>query len=136
MTIKTKKKKKKKKAECPYIRSGKYSVDKVIPFIGKYEKDYDGLMVKMGSQRYEVFKEKGLKCVDCGIVGSFFALEKFRLQENNRHHFNLYAIDGEGLEVLMTKDHIIPISKGGKNILSNYQTMCEKCNSRKGDKIE
>ena len=34
----------------------------------------------------------------------------------------------------MTKDHIIPKSKGGKNELSNYQTMCTYCNNEKADK--
>ena len=41
-----------------------------------------------------------------------------------------------GEEVLFTKDHIIPKSKGGKNHISNYQTMCEPCNSEKGNNDE
>lgn len=36
----------------------------------------------------------------------------------------------------MTKDHIIPKSKGGKDELNNYQTMCVICNVKKGNKIE
>lgn len=36
----------------------------------------------------------------------------------------------------MTKDHIIPQSKGGSDDISNYQTMCEPCNEAKGSKIE
>ena len=34
----------------------------------------------------------------------------------------------------MTKDHILPKSRGGKNHISNMQTMCCRCNSKKGDK--
>ena len=84
------------------------------------------------SDRYELFYEKGVVCVYCGIEGKFFA------KEHNLKmgwHLNLYAKDTEGKEVLMTKDHIIPKSKGGKDELENYQPMCVKCNSFKGNKM-
>lgn len=35
----------------------------------------------------------------------------------------------------LTIDHIIPISKGGKNLESNVQILCTKCNLLKKDKI-
>ena len=47
-------------------------------------------------------------------------------------YFNLYAIDN-GHEVLMTKDHIIPIAQGGSDDYENYQTMCAICNNIKAD---
>ena len=49
-------------------------------------------------------------------------------------HFNLYFIDGDNY-VLMTKDHILPHSKGGKDVIDNYQTMCEICNNIKAHNI-
>lgn len=51
----------------------------------------------------------------------------------SRAHFNLYAVQGRRL-VLMTKDHIVPRSKGGTDDLTNLQTLCTNCNNRKGDK--
>ena len=45
-------------------------------------------------------------------------------------------IDDNGEEILMTKDHILPRSKGGIDDISNYQTMCKLCNEAKGNKLE
>lgn len=74
------------------------------------------------------------KCVVCGIEGKYFAKEKFA--DQSTYHLNLYAVDDNGDEILMTKDHIIPRSKGGIDDISNYQTMCKLCNEAKGNKLE
>lgn len=96
--------------------------------------DFDGDLIKGNSQRYQTFFTKGCKCVVCGIEGKYFAKER-HLQDKT-YHLNLYAVNDNGEEVLMTKDHIIPRSKGGTDDISNYQTMCKLCNEAKGNKIE
>lgn len=94
----------------------------------------DGDKIKGNSQRLQTFFTKGTKCVCCGIEGSFFAKEKH--QNDISYHLNLYGYDENGQEVLMTKDHIIPRSKGGKDNIDNYQTMCTRCNFIKGNGVK
>ena len=135
-----------KKSESKHkdlIRNGVYSIDEVRNKVKNvlFEKDkrnakidFDGDLIKGNSQRYQTFFTKGCKCVVCGIEGKYFAKER-HLQDKT-YHLNLYAVDDNGNEILMTKDHILPRSKGGIDDISNYQTMCKLCNEAKGNKLE
>jgi len=60
--------------------------------------------------RWQVFKRDDWKCVACG-----------RSAEDN---------------IILHIDHIIPRSKGGKDEMDNYQTLCETCNIGKSNKDE
>ena len=122
-----------------YIRKGrKYLPEEIFPYVlpslgnKKQKVDFDGDMIKVTSDRLVAFKIS-LACATCGLKGSFFVKE--RSPQTKVFHFNLYAINDQGEEILMTKDHIIPKSKGGKNNPKNYQTMCRICNAEKKDII-
>ena len=118
-----------------------YSIDEVLSetiFTDDYRKqacmvNFDGEWINMGSHYYQCFAMYGTTCVDCGIEGQYFVME--RQGHFGKYHFNLYGLDDYGSEVLMTKDHIQPKSRGGSNTLDNYQPMCSQCNNRKGNSL-
>lgn len=124
-----------------YVRIATYkNVNELLEQICNHEgKKFtldNGYKVKTDSLRYHTFYNKGLKCVCCGIKGSFLALERSITSDNETYHLNLYAKDKKGKEVLMTKDHIHPKSLGGLDELDNMQTMCKTCNELKGNQVE
>lgn len=130
------------------IRKGIYNIDEIlaktlfIPKTSRFIKGQkvdcgrdnkvliDGELINMASDRYKLFFDNR-KCVSCGIEGKYMAME--RGEKDISYHFNMYGIDNNGNEILMTKDHVVPKSKGGKDCLSNLQTMCKPCNEKKND---
>lgn len=118
------------------LRKGRYSIQDVLSkrnHLPRFEDDvdFDGDLVHMSSLRYHTFAEKGVECACCGIEGQYFTKD----YANGRYHFNLYGVDKSGSEILITKDHVLPRSKGGKDEIENMQTMCIKCNMEKADNI-
>lgn len=123
-----------------YIRKETYPVDALLSLVEMHhtKKDvavFDGDPIKLGSDRYKLFKMKGVCCVKCGLEGKFFAKERGLTKKEPKiisWHMNLYGINELGEEVLMTKDHIKPRVLGGPDHIDNYQPMCQVCNSEKG----
>lgn len=130
-----------KKTKQDLIRKGrKYSPEEVL---GRFESsfvrgpktylDFDGDSIKMGSHRYWTFAMKGIQCESCGIKGQYFYKERHHDAAEGTYHFNLYAVGAEGQEVLMTKAHVRPRSKGGRDHITNYQTLCVRCSWKRRD---
>lgn len=79
------------------------------------------------------------RCVTCGLMGVYWA-EESSINKTipgglQGWHLNLYGVR-RGREVMFTKDHIRPASKGGRDTMDNLQTMCCTCNVRKGNKYQ
>ena len=155
----------KKTKRSRYFRVGTFGLDEVLPYIFTREVRHElrkkgfsykskewveaskrsypviingkrtEIAVSMGSHRYQLFAKEGVDCVNCGIKGKFFALERGFGDNPKKFHFNLYGKDEEGKEIMITKDHIMPRSKGGRNKLTNYQPMCYRCNNKKSNKV-
>lgn len=81
--------------------------------------------------RWEVFTKKGTHCVSCGLEGCFVVF----WVDGGGLHVDLFGYDDNGHEVMMTKDHTFPLSKGGPDRFNNIQPMCMPCNERKGSRI-
>ena len=65
--------------------------------------------------------------------GSFTAEEWERLKAE--YNYQCLRCHRTPPEILLTPDHIMPLSKGGSNYISNIQPLCRSCNISKGTKI-
>jgi 5-methylcytosine-specific restriction endonuclease McrA len=68
-----------------------------------------------------------------GAKGSYTFQEW--LEVKKKHDFCCARCGRHESEVKLTRDHIIPITKGGSNYISNIQPLCGPCNSRKSNHL-
>ena len=111
----------------------KLSADKTLPNEIIYNNGDLRDSIKRTQIIHELLHRDGFKCMGCDIKPSYFALGK---DNAGRWHLDLYGEDLEQDDHMFTIDHIHPKSKGGGNIIENYQLLCKYCNEKKGDKVE
>lgn len=140
-------------SKCKLIRIKTYSIETIFDFIRNNPnkptqdenlrwtfktKDPSGFYIddegnKCKLRRAKIFFKIGIDCVKCESKAKFFALEEWPDKNGNQFHFELYAIDSSGEEVLMTIDHTLAKSNEGKDHVSNYQPLCKICNEIKSN---
>lgn len=138
-----------------------YSNEEILPYIGlgftnkKFVTSEGIFKVKMGGVRLECLKRNQV-CVWCRRAGNIWKLERHqhgysrlkifcflddcpwcamhpRLKNSEAPHLNLYHRNKIGGLIMMTRDHILPRSRGGEDVLENLQTLCRECNQHKGN---
>jgi 5-methylcytosine-specific restriction enzyme A len=60
-------------------------------------------------------------------------VRKYVLQRDN---YQCQSCGKKASETQLNIDHIIPLAQGGKNDISNLQTLCQNCNLTKSDKTD
>lgn len=86
-----------------------------------------------------IHEKRGNRFLDDGVWQSIVKVERAKV--SNKMRFAVFARDYErcvkcGSRRNLEVDHIYPISKGGKTEMSNLQTLCHRCNVKKGNSIE
>lgn len=100
-----------------------------LPFV-QFVTQYPGVLTR---KRFKIFEQIGYDCVSCGMIGSHIVWWR----EYSKRQVNHYTLAGykEGKLTMITVDHIFPKSRGGLDVIGNYQPMCSPCNGKKSDKI-
>jgi 5-methylcytosine-specific restriction endonuclease McrA len=115
--------------------SKEYSIEEIEALAGEeFFLDPDtNRRIKLRRANY--YNQIGYECANegCSTTGSKYILG---IGKAGDLHLDLYGIDSEGDLHMITIDHIKPKSKGGRNHIENYQTMCKVCNEIKSDTWE
>ncbi len=88
-----------------------------------------------------VFKRDAWTCRYCNSAVFFTPTLKLLDSLNPGHgYYHPNGKTGAVLDIFQWKwatiDHVIPVSRGGQNNLTNYVTACWKCNLTLNDKLE
>lgn len=111
--------------------------------------EINGVVAQLVNKRTETLARDGGVCMACGHEPTHAWIEDNTTPRDDRGrwlknppplyqgdpfaaHLNVYCTTKEGHELLMTVDHVIPKSRGGRDRLDNFVVLCQRCNFIKG----
>lgn len=109
--------------------NGRYRQSKYDTFTAKEIKD----------TIYRINEKRGNFYLNNDVWQSICRVERGKV--TNKLRFFIYNRDGYRCQICgrrtrdLEVDHIIPIAKGGKSTPKNLQTLCHRCNYRKGSNV-
>lgn len=99
---------------------------------GKPKINILGHTLKLRGMRYQTLIRDRVTCMNCGKKATIAYLW---FDPRGRYLLNFFATREECQADMLTKDHIIPKSKGGPTELNNLRCLCFDCNSKKGNSL-
>lgn len=110
--------------------NGAYRTSKSTTF---YPKEIKDIITKLNQKRDSFYLNNDVWQAICRVErGKVTNKMRFAIYERDHYRCRKCGRRTNDLEV----DHIIPIAKGGKSTFDNLQTLCHRCNYKKGSSIE
>lgn len=84
---------------------------------------------------FQHLKGQPIRCHFCGCQADRWVAEKGRRDRIGNPVLNLFSVGPTGAVVLMTRDHIIPRSLGGRDTVANLRPACAPCNEGRSNEV-
>lgn len=124
----------------PILRVAKLDLDEGLDMIKKVSNNrkvtvLGQYVLPKKSRRLSMLEGGQLFCCKCGLEGKHWYIEKDLRDPSDHFSLQFYGFDKNGVERMLTWDHIVPKSLGGNDSLNNGQIMCHPCNRDKSNDI-
>lgn len=124
----------------PIVRVAKMDLDEGLSMIKQTSNNrkvtvLGQYLLPKKSRRLSLLESGHLFCCKCGLEGKHWYIEKDLRDPNEHFSLQFYGFDKDGVERMLTWDHIVPKSLGGNDSLNNGQIMCHPCNRDKSNSI-
>lgn len=125
---------------CPIKRVAKMDLDEGLAMIKSTSNNrkvtvLGSYVLPRKSRRLSLLEDGQLFCCKCGLEGKHWYIEKDLRDPTEHFSLQFYGFDKDGIERMLTWDHIVPKSLGGNDSMNNGQIMCHPCNRDKSNSI-